>query len=81
MTLEKQTGSTYCHWWSIGTALLVSIGTDLYKDGPGSLFVAYVFYCCLTGCTNNCMAEIATHIPATGNIISSVWTASGLTKP
>lgn len=54
---------------SIGTALFVSIGGGLLKGGPGSLFLAYVIYCCLLGLVNNCMAEMAIYMPVSGSFI------------
>ena len=54
---------------SIGTALFVSIGTGLYKGGPGSLFLAYLIYSCMLGLVNNCMAEMATLHPVSGGFI------------
>ncbi|KAI5465285.1 amino acid permease/ SLC12A domain-containing protein [Mariannaea sp. PMI_226] len=54
---------------SIGTASFVSIGTGLYKGGPGSLLIAYTFYSCMLGLVNNCMAEMAVFMPVTGAFI------------
>lgn len=54
---------------SIGTASFVSIGTGLYKGGPGSLFIAYTFYSCMLGLVNNCMAEMSVFMPVTGAFI------------
>jgi yeast amino acid transporter len=54
---------------SIGTALFVSIGGALNKGGPGGLFLAYSLYSCLLGLVNNCMAEMAVHMPVTGGFI------------
>ncbi|KAM5344403.1 hypothetical protein ACJ41O_012940 [Fusarium nematophilum] len=54
---------------SIGTASFVSIGTGLVKGGPGSLLLAYTFYCCMLGLVNNCIAEMATFMPVTSAFI------------
>lgn len=54
---------------SIGTALFVSIGSGLYRGGPGSLFIAYLLYSCMLGLVNNCMAEMATLHPVSGGFI------------
>lgn len=54
---------------SIGTALFVSIGSGLYRGGPGSLFLAYLIYSCSLGLVNNCMAEMATLHPVSGGFI------------
>lgn len=54
---------------SIGTALFVSIGSGLYRGGPGSLFIAYLLYSCNLGLVNNCMAEMATLHPVSGGFI------------
>ncbi|CAN8104504.1 unnamed protein product [Discula destructiva] len=54
---------------SIGTALFVSIGSGLYRGGPGSLFLAYLIYSCILGLVNNCMAEMATLQPVSGGFV------------
>ncbi|KAH6898077.1 amino acid permease/ SLC12A domain-containing protein [Thelonectria olida] len=54
---------------SIGTASFVSIGTGLYKGGPGSLLIAYTLYSCMLGLVNNCMAEMSVFMPVTGAFI------------
>ncbi|KAK3070743.1 hypothetical protein LTR53_009913 [Teratosphaeriaceae sp. CCFEE 6253] len=54
---------------SIGTALFVSIGTGLARGGPGSLFIAYLFYSCMLGLVNNCMAEMTILLPVSGGFI------------
>lgn len=54
---------------SIGTASFVSIGSGLYKGGPGSLFLAYLMYSCIVGLVNNCMAEMATLQPVSGGFV------------
>ena len=51
---------------TIGTALFVSIGSGLYKGGPGSLFLAYSIYACFLGLVNNCIAEMTTAYPVSG---------------
>ncbi|KAK6389177.1 hypothetical protein LTR65_006939 [Meristemomyces frigidus] len=54
---------------SIGTALFVSIGTGLARGGPGSLFLAYLFYSCMLGLVNNCIAEMTVLMPVSGGFI------------
>lgn len=54
---------------TIGTALFVSIGSGLYKGGPGSLFLAYSIYACFLGLVNNCIAEMTTAYPVSGGFI------------
>ncbi|KAH7169981.1 amino acid permease/ SLC12A domain-containing protein [Dactylonectria macrodidyma] len=54
---------------SIGTASFVSIGTGLYKGGPGSLLIAYTFYSCMLALINNCIAEMAVFMPITSAFI------------
>lgn len=54
---------------SIGTALFVTIGTGLYKGGPGSLLIAYFMYSCMMGLVNNCMAEMAVLMPISGSFV------------
>lgn len=60
---------------SIGTALFVSIGGGLVKGGPGSLLLAYTFYCFLLATVNNCMAEMSVYMPVSGGFIrmASTW--------
>lgn len=54
---------------SIGTALFVSIGSGLVAGGPGSLFIAFVIYCCFLAAVNNCMAEMAVFMPVSGSFV------------
>ncbi|KAK5135645.1 hypothetical protein LTR08_004946 [Meristemomyces frigidus] len=54
---------------SIGTALFVSIGSGLAHGGPGSLFLAYLFYSCMLGLVNNCIAEMTVLMPVSGGFI------------
>ena len=54
---------------SIGTALFVSIGGALNKGGPGGMLLAYLFYACLLGLVNNCMAEMTTAFPVSGGFV------------
>ena len=54
---------------SIGTALFVSIGTGLYRGGPGSLLIAYTIYSCMLAMVNNCAAEMSTAYPVSGGFI------------
>ncbi|KAL2815604.1 amino acid permease/ SLC12A domain-containing protein [Aspergillus cavernicola] len=54
---------------SIGTAVFVSIGAALAKGGPGSLFLAYSFYCCFLALVNNCLAEMSIYMPVSGGFI------------
>jgi amino acid transporter len=60
---------------SIGTALFVSIGSGLVQGGPGSLFLAFVLYCCFLALVNNCMAEMAVFMPVSGSFVrmGSKW--------
>ncbi|KAL4251425.1 Amino Acid-Polyamine-Organocation Superfamily YAT [Pleurotus pulmonarius] len=48
---------------AIGTALFVQIGSALTKGGPGSLFLAFTFYCTIVMAVNNCLSEMVTWIP------------------
>lgn len=54
---------------SIGTALFVTIGTGLYKGGPGSLLISYFMYSCMMGLVNNCIAEMAVLMPISGSFV------------
>ena len=54
---------------SIGTAIFVSIGGALRNGGPGSLLISWIFYCCIIGLVNNCMAEMATYMPVSASFI------------
>ncbi|KAF9496890.1 general amino acid permease AGP2 [Pleurotus eryngii] len=48
---------------AIGTALFVQIGSALTKGGPGSLFLAFTYYCTIVMAVNNCLSEMVTWIP------------------
>lgn len=54
---------------SIGTALFVSISSGLISGGPGSLFIAYVVYCCLLALVSNSMAEMAVYMPISSSFV------------
>lgn len=54
---------------SIGTALFVSIGSTLVSGGPGSLLIAYIFYCCILALVNNSIAEMTVYMPISGGFI------------
>ncbi|KXT04211.1 hypothetical protein AC578_77 [Pseudocercospora eumusae] len=54
---------------SIGTALFVSIGSGLYRAGPGSLFLAYGLYACFLALVNNGTAEMTTLFPVSGGFV------------
>ncbi|KAF2771865.1 AAT family amino acid transporter [Teratosphaeria nubilosa] len=54
---------------TIGTALFVSIGSALAHAGPGSLFLAYLFYACMLGLVNNCMTEMTVFMPVSGGFV------------
>jgi len=54
---------------SIGTALFVSIGSGLYRGGPGSLLIAYILQACVLAMVNNCLAEMSTAYPVSGGFI------------
>lgn len=51
---------------SIGTALFVSIGWGLIEGGPGSLFLAFVFYSMVIGSINSGLAEMTVYMPVSG---------------
>lgn len=54
---------------TIGTALFVSIGGALSTGGPGSLFIAFTWYCLMMAMVNNCVAEMTTYMPVSGGFI------------
>ncbi|KXS96400.1 hypothetical protein AC579_5425 [Pseudocercospora musae] len=54
---------------SIGTALFVSIGSGLYRAGPGSLFLAYAIYACFLALVNNGTAEMTVLFPVSGGFV------------
>ncbi|OAA61968.1 Amino acid/polyamine transporter I [Niveomyces insectorum RCEF 264] len=54
---------------SIGTALLLSIGGDLNKAGPGGLLLAFAICNVFLALVNNCMAEMTVYMPVSGNFI------------
>ncbi|KIW99393.1 uncharacterized protein Z518_11381 [Rhinocladiella mackenziei CBS 650.93] len=51
---------------SIGTALFVSIGWGLLEGGPGSLFLAFLFYSCMIASINS---EMVAYMPIAGSFI------------
>ncbi|KAE8376611.1 amino acid permease/ SLC12A domain-containing protein [Aspergillus bertholletiae] len=54
---------------SIGTALFVTIGNGLAAGGPASLLIAYVLYCGVLACINNCLSEMTVLHPVSGGFI------------
>ncbi|KAI8289312.1 General amino acid permease [Colletotrichum sp. SAR11_57] len=54
---------------SIGTALFISIGTALFKAGPGSLLLSFFTYCCVIALVNNCIAEMTILMPVCGGFV------------
>ncbi|EHY55765.1 general amino acid permease agp2 [Exophiala dermatitidis] len=54
---------------TIGTALYVQIGRGLLNGGPGSLFIAFSFWCTFILCVTNCMAEMVTYLPISSPFI------------
>jgi amino acid transporter len=60
---------------SIGTALFVSIGWGLLEGGPGSLFIAFVFYSAVIGSINSGLAEMTVYMPVAGGFLrfASKW--------
>lgn len=54
---------------SIGTGLFVAIGTGLYRGGPVGLLLAFIFYSCIIGLVNNCMAEMSVYMPVSGGFV------------
>lgn len=71
--LSRQLSNRHVQWMSIGgtigTALFVSIGWGLIGGGPGSLFLAFLFYSIVVGSVNNGMAEMATYMPVSSSFI------------
>lgn len=54
---------------TIGTALFVQIGRSLMKGGPGSLFIAFTFWCGVILCVNNSLSEMVTYLPISSPFI------------
>ncbi|OQO02713.1 hypothetical protein B0A48_12242 [Cryoendolithus antarcticus] len=54
---------------TIGTALYVQIGRGLLNGGPGSLFIAFSFWCTIILCVTLCMAEMVTYLPISSPFI------------
>ncbi|KAK4086763.1 general amino acid permease (Agp2) [Purpureocillium lilacinum] len=54
---------------TIGTALYVQIGKGLLKGGPGSLFIAFAFWCTFILAVTLCMAEMVTYLPISSPFI------------
>ncbi|KJZ76426.1 hypothetical protein HIM_04155 [Hirsutella minnesotensis 3608] len=54
---------------TIGTALYVQIGKGVLKGGPGSLFIAFAFWCTFILSVTFCMAEMVTYLPISSPFI------------
>ncbi|KAF6221077.1 hypothetical protein HO133_002758 [Letharia lupina] len=54
---------------TIGTALYVQIGHGLVQGGPGSLFIAFAFWCTFILCVTISMAEMVTYLPISSPFI------------
>lgn len=54
---------------TIGTALYVQIGRGLTQGGPGSLFIAFTFWCAVIACVNYSLAEMVTYIPVSSPFV------------
>lgn len=47
----------------------MSIGTELYKGGPGDIFLAYLLCGCKMACLTKYLPEMATHMPSTRGFV------------
>ncbi|KAL7810645.1 amino acid permease/ SLC12A domain-containing protein [Trichoderma gracile] len=54
---------------TIGTVLYVQIGKGLLNGGPGSLFIAFSFWCTVVLAVTLCMAEMVTYLPVSSPFI------------
>ncbi|TQS31782.1 hypothetical protein Golomagni_07927, partial [Golovinomyces magnicellulatus] len=54
---------------TIGTVLYVQIGQVLLRGGPGSLFIAFSFWCTVVLAVTLCMAEMVTYLPISSPFI------------
>ncbi|UKZ76969.1 hypothetical protein TrVFT333_004685 [Trichoderma virens FT-333] len=54
---------------TIGTALYVQIGKGILNGGPGSLFIAFSFWCTIVLAVTLCMAEMVTYLPISSPFI------------
>ncbi|KAK3179876.1 general amino acid permease agp2 [Lecanicillium sp. MT-2017a] len=54
---------------TIGTVLYVQIGQGLLHGGPGSLFIAFTFWCSVVLAVTLCMAEMVTFLPISSPFI------------
>ncbi|ORY70974.1 amino acid permease/ SLC12A domain-containing protein [Pseudomassariella vexata] len=54
---------------TIGTALYVQLGRGLLQGGPGSLFLAFSFWCTVILSITLCMAEMVTYLPISSPFI------------
>ncbi|KAL6909252.1 amino acid permease/ SLC12A domain-containing protein [Trichoderma evansii] len=54
---------------TIGTVLYVQIGQGLLHGGPGSLFIAFSFWCTIVLAVTLCMAEMVTYLPISSPFI------------
>lgn len=72
-SLQRSLSNRQIQWiavgGSIGTALFVSIGWGLLEGGPGSLFLAFLFYSCVIASINSGIAEMVVYMPIAGSFI------------
>lgn len=54
---------------TIGTALYVQIGRGLLNGGPGSLFLAFSYWCSVVLAVTMCLAEMVTYLPISSPFI------------
>ncbi|KOS22223.1 General amino acid permease AGP2 [Escovopsis weberi] len=54
---------------TVGTVLYVQIGKGLLAGGPGSLFIAFSFWCTVVLAITLCMAEMVTYLPISSPFI------------
>ncbi|KAK8917692.1 General amino acid permease AGP2 [Metarhizium anisopliae] len=54
---------------TIGTVLFVQIGQGLLKGGPGSLFIAFTFWCSFVLAVTMCIAEMVSYTPISSPFI------------
>ncbi|KAG6041489.1 hypothetical protein E4U41_004066 [Claviceps citrina] len=54
---------------TIGTAIYVQIGKGLLNGGPGSLLIAFSFWCTFILAVTLCMAEMVTYLPVSSPFV------------
>ncbi|KAI5465401.1 amino acid transporter [Mariannaea sp. PMI_226] len=69
LTLFSSIFSPICSYECVSFAIQVQIGRGLINGGPGSLFIAFTFWCTVILAVTLCMAEMVTYLPISSPFI------------